>query len=93
MLKSKCANYIAKVTTLRNTTIPQTTAEFLKAADKEKLKEPDMFILKRRIETKKETQTAIVDAVIGKTEVNGREAQNLYKKLMQSPDSINSSSL
>ena len=84
MLRNMRVNHTAKVTTLRNTMIPQITVEFLKAADKSNVKEPHNFILKRRIETNKKTQTAIVDAVIGQTEQIGREAQNVYKKVMQS---------
>ena len=48
MLKKMCTNHTAKLTSLRNTMIPQITIELLKAVDKMNVKDPDNFILKRR---------------------------------------------
>ena len=53
--------------------------------DKTNVRDPHNFILKRRIETYDKNQMAFVDVVIGQTEKIGREAQNIFKKMNQSP--------
>ena len=85
MLEKMCTNHTAKVTTLRSTTIPKITVEFLNAADKSIVKEQHNLILKRKIATNKKTQTAIIHALIFQTKQIESEAQKIYKKVTQSP--------
>ena len=85
-LEKKCANNVLKVMTLKNLIIPVITTEFRVAAEESKCTDAAaVFILQRRIATNEEVQTDILDTVIGQSEVIGKIAHELYKKMVQSP--------
>ena len=84
LLLRKCSKNVSKVTTLRNITIPRITLEFRAAAEESKCNDPAaIYILKRRIATKEEVQTNVLNTVKGHNEVIGKIAHELYRKMVQ----------
>ena len=75
---------MTKVTNIRNFIIPKSTTEFRQVAQESKCdNQADLWVLKRRINTKEEEQTNTLDKVIGQSEVIGKIANEVYRKMTQ----------